>query len=112
MRENIELRIEQKLSCKTSLLLAQSCRATKFNNGWTRNCSISSRKTVIVTDEEMYGNKQIISITPRIYDYTLQNVHKPQGKSSLRNTLNSEKVVLLQIAMPTRSDVPEYMSLL
>ncbi|XP_044465686.1 uncharacterized protein LOC123195886 isoform X2 [Mangifera indica] len=81
MRENIELRIEQKLSCKTSLLLAQSCRATKFNNGWTRNCSISSRKTVIVTDEEMYGNKQIISITPRIYDYTLQNVHKPQNRS-------------------------------
>ncbi|XP_031251119.1 uncharacterized protein LOC116109005 isoform X3 [Pistacia vera] len=64
--------------------LPASCRASKFNNVWTRNCSVSSANPFIVADNEKYGNKQIISITPRLYDYILQNVREPKVLRQLR----------------------------
>lgn len=40
-----------------------------------RSCSIS--EFVIATDEN-YGNKQVVSLTPRLYDYVLKNVREPE----------------------------------
>lgn len=53
-------------------------RFIKLNN-LRRNCSLSSNAAApfIVADDEKYGNKQIISITPRLYDYILANVREP-----------------------------------
>ncbi|KAL9673799.1 hypothetical protein QQ045_030061 [Rhodiola kirilowii] len=43
---------------------------------------------VAVTSEETYGNKEVISLTPRIYDYVLSNVREPgNGISYMRNFL-------------------------
>ncbi|KAG8475226.1 hypothetical protein CXB51_032095 [Gossypium anomalum] len=53
-------------------------RFIKLNN-LRRNCSLSSDAAApfIVADDEKYGNKQVISITPRLYDYILANVREP-----------------------------------
>lgn len=58
--------------------LSASFGAQKFNNRLTRNCSTSSANAYVVTEDEKYGNKQIISVTPRLYDYILQNVREPE----------------------------------
>lgn len=40
-----------------------------------RGCAPSA---FVVADDKKYGNKQIISITPRLYDYILDNVREPE----------------------------------
>lgn len=40
--------------------------------------SISSSDAVVVSGDGKYGRKEIISITPRLYDYLLANVREPQ----------------------------------
>ncbi|KAK8570334.1 hypothetical protein V6N13_003021 [Hibiscus sabdariffa] len=48
----------------------------KLNN-LTRNCSRSSNDApFIVADDQKFSNKQVISITPRLYDYILANVRE------------------------------------
>ncbi|KAJ4727973.1 Caffeoyl-CoA O-methyltransferase [Melia azedarach] len=46
--------------------------------------SVSSANDFIVADDEKYGNKQIISVTPRLYDYILQHVREPEILRQLR----------------------------
>ncbi|KAK8654439.1 hypothetical protein V6N13_128407 [Hibiscus sabdariffa] len=59
-------------------------RCIKLNN-LTRNCSHSSNDApLIVTDDEKFSNKQVISITPRLYDYILANVREPPILQQLR----------------------------
>lgn len=51
-----------------------------------RACSSKLKKSIrgcatnafVVADDEKYGNKQNISITPRLYDYILANVREPE----------------------------------
>ncbi|TYG41053.1 hypothetical protein ES288_D12G144700v1 [Gossypium darwinii] len=60
-------------------------RFIKLNN-LRRNCSLSSDAAApfIVADDEKYGNKQVISITPRLYDYILANAREPPILRQLR----------------------------
>ncbi|XWS31939.1 hypothetical protein CRYUN_Cryun23aG0118500 [Craigia yunnanensis] len=58
-------------------------RSLKLNN-LTRNCLSSSNAPFIVADDDKYGNKQVISITPRLYDYILANVREPRILQQLR----------------------------
>ncbi|KAJ6686314.1 CATECHOL O-METHYLTRANSFERASE DOMAIN-CONTAINING PROTEIN 1 [Salix purpurea] len=49
----------------------------------SRNCCSCSNPNpndtaFVVADDEKYGNKQIISLTPRLYDYILSNVREPE----------------------------------
>ena len=51
-----------------------------------RGCSIKLKTIIsscaanafVVADDKSYGNKQIISVTPRLYDYILDNVREPE----------------------------------
>uniref|UniRef100_A0A1J3ER10 Tricin synthase 1 n=1 Tax=Noccaea caerulescens TaxID=107243 RepID=A0A1J3ER10_NOCCA len=52
-------------------------RSLKFSHRLIGNCSIAA-------DDEKYGNKQVISLTPRIYDYVLSNVREPKILRQLR----------------------------
>lgn len=40
----------------------------------------SKSDAVMVATDKKYGNKQVVSITPRLYDYILTNVREPEVK--------------------------------
>ncbi|XP_065859963.1 uncharacterized protein [Euphorbia lathyris] len=48
-------------------------------------CSSSiTNAAVVLANDDKYGNKQIISLTPRLYDYILSNVREPEILRQLR----------------------------
>lgn len=59
-------------------------RNLKFNRRLIGNCSIASAAPFVVAEDEKYGNKQVISLTPRLYDYILSNVREPEILKQLR----------------------------
>ncbi|CAA7030577.1 unnamed protein product [Microthlaspi erraticum] len=58
-------------------------RSLKFSRRLIGNCSIAAAPFV-VADDEKYGKKQVISLTPRLYDYVLSNVREPKILKQLR----------------------------
>lgn len=40
-----------------------------------RHCSANP---FVVVDDEKYGNKQVVSVTPSLYEYILGNVREPE----------------------------------
>lgn len=50
----------------------------KTKNQFTTNCCVSS------AHDEKYSNKQVISVTPPLYDYILRNVREPEILRQLR----------------------------
>ncbi|XP_058727446.1 uncharacterized protein LOC131598895 [Vicia villosa] len=55
-------------SCKLKPLVVRRCSITEF----------------VISSDEKYGNKQVISLTPRLYDYLLKNVREPEILRQLR----------------------------
>ncbi|CAJ2659393.1 unnamed protein product [Trifolium pratense] len=49
--------------------------------GFVRRCSVSE---FVIASDEKYGNKQVVSLTPRLYDYVLENVREPEILRQLR----------------------------
>lgn len=47
----------------------------KTKNQFTTNCCVSS------AHDEKYSNKQVISVTPPLYDYILRNVREPKVRT-------------------------------
>lgn len=43
-----------------------------------------SRDAFVVVNDNKYGNKQVVSLTPRLYDYVLSNVREPEVLRELR----------------------------
>ncbi|KAA3462346.1 tricin synthase 1-like isoform X1 [Gossypium australe] len=74
-------------------------RFIKLNN-LRRNCSLSSDAAApfIVADDEKYGNKQVISITPRLYDYILANVREPPILRQLREETANMRGSQMQVS--------------
>ena len=61
-----------------SATLAVTKRAShgqKWKRQFIRSCSTSD---VVIADDEKYGNKQVVSLSPRLYDYVLKNVREPE----------------------------------
>ncbi|XVF22243.1 hypothetical protein REPUB_Repub12eG0156800 [Reevesia pubescens] len=79
-----------------SSLTAKS-RFLKLNNP-TRNFLSSSNAPFIVADDDTYGNKQVISITPRLYDYILANVREPQILRQLREETANMRGSQMQVS--------------
>lgn len=48
--------------------------------GWGRCCCFGSSSPYVVLKDRSYGNKQVISITPQLYEYILSNVREPEVK--------------------------------
>ncbi|KAK0580567.1 hypothetical protein LWI29_003575 [Acer saccharum] len=77
--------------------LSASFRGCKSNYRFARNCSVSSADAFIVADDDKYGNKQIISVTPRLYDYMLRNVREPEILRQLREETAGMRGCQMQI---------------
>ncbi|XP_043701137.1 tricin synthase 1-like isoform X2 [Telopea speciosissima] len=54
--------------------------------------------TVIVAKDGKYGNKQIISVTPQLYDYMLANVREPEILRELREETASMRGSQMQVS--------------
>ncbi|XP_010413322.1 PREDICTED: uncharacterized protein LOC104699678 [Camelina sativa] len=59
-------------------------RNLKFSRRLIGNCSTVANPFVVVADDDKYGNKQVISLTPRLYDYVPTNVREPKILKQLR----------------------------
>ncbi|XVF72894.1 hypothetical protein PTKIN_Ptkin12aG0157300 [Pterospermum kingtungense] len=73
-------------------------RFLKLNNNLGRNCSSLSNAPFVVADDKKYGNKQVISITPRLYDYILANVREPQILRQLREETANMRGSQMQVS--------------
>lgn len=79
--------------CKRNLssaVVASSCS----------RCQLESRKseTVVIASDDKYGNKQVISMTPRLYDYLLTNVREPQVLRELREETATMRGSQMQVS--------------
>ncbi|PON67288.1 O-methyltransferase [Parasponia andersonii] len=70
--------------------------ATIKSNQRIRSCS--STNAFVVADDEKYGNKQVISITPRLYDYILANIREPEILRQLREETASMRGSQMQVS--------------
>ncbi|XP_057470135.1 uncharacterized protein LOC130759071 [Actinidia eriantha] len=57
----------------------------------------SAEASVIASDDK-YGNKQVISVTPRIYDYLLTNVREPEILRELREETAAMRGSQMQVS--------------
>lgn len=63
-------------------------------------CQLESCKseTVVIANDDKYGNKQVISMTPRLYDYLLTNVREPQVLRELREETATMRGSQMQVS--------------
>lgn len=54
-------------------------KSVKFSHRNTGICFTTD--AFVVADDAKYGNKQVISLTPRLYDYVIANVREPEVSS-------------------------------
>ncbi|KAL3537656.1 hypothetical protein ACH5RR_001022 [Cinchona calisaya] len=58
----------------------------------------SKSDAVIVTADKKYGSKQVISVTPRLYEYILTNVREPQILCELREETSTMRGSQMQVS--------------
>ncbi|XP_031394831.1 uncharacterized protein LOC116206176 isoform X1 [Punica granatum] len=63
-------------------------------------CSTTTTTTrpVVVADDKNYGDKQVISVTPALYNYILSNVREPQILRQLREETASMRGSQMQVS--------------
>ncbi|XP_010241082.1 PREDICTED: tricin synthase 1-like isoform X3 [Nelumbo nucifera] len=54
--------------------------------------------SVIVADDDKYGNKQVISVTPQLYKYILANVREPEILRDLREETTTMRGSQMQVS--------------
>ncbi|KAJ6710197.1 CATECHOL O-METHYLTRANSFERASE DOMAIN-CONTAINING PROTEIN 1 [Salix koriyanagi] len=74
----------------TSIRLSRNCCSCSYPN--------PNDTAFVVADDEKYGNKQIISLTPRLYDYILSNVREPEILRQLREETASMRGSQMQVS--------------
>ena len=52
----------------------------------------------VVMDDSKYGNKQVVSLTPRLYDYVLSNVREPEVLKELREETATMRGSQMQVS--------------
>ncbi|TKY49312.1 Tricin synthase 1 [Spatholobus suberectus] len=60
-----------------------------------RSCSTSE---FVIASDENYGNKQVVRLTPRLYDYVLKNVQEPEILRQLRGETASMRGSQMQVS--------------
>ncbi|KAI4330066.1 hypothetical protein MLD38_028374 [Melastoma candidum] len=63
-----------------------------------RRCSVAPSAPWVEADDESYGNKQVISLTPSLYRYILSNVREPQILQLLREETASLRGSQMQVS--------------
>ncbi|GKU87818.1 hypothetical protein SLEP1_g2155 [Rubroshorea leprosula] len=86
---------------------SRTCKLRYRFNRLIRNCSSASPEVVVV-DDKKYGNKHVISITPRLYNYILTNVRVPQ----ILQQLQEETANMIGSVISEHSVSPEQAQLL
>ncbi|KAK8469334.1 hypothetical protein PHAVU_005G051900 [Phaseolus vulgaris] len=85
----------QRLNCSATWCYCFSFR--KCRRKWKlleRSCSTSE---FVVASDKNYGNKQVVNLTPRLYDYVLKNVREPEILRQLRQETASMRGSQMQI---------------
>ncbi|CAN8267848.1 unnamed protein product [Cochlearia groenlandica] len=74
-------------------------RSVRFSRRKIRSCAISpSPSPFVVAEDEKYGNKKVISLTPRVYDYVLSNVREPKILRDLREETSKMRGSQMQVS--------------
>lgn len=60
-----------------------------------RNCSTNG---YVIVDNQKYGNKQVVTLTPRLYDYILSNVREPEVLKELREETSTMRGSQMQVS--------------
>jgi hypothetical protein len=90
--------------CRTAVTLLNRptvsvARSLKFSRRLIGNCSIAPADPYVVADDDKYGNKQVISLTPRLYDYVLSNVREPKILRQLREETSKMRGSQMQVTV-------------
>lgn len=64
---------------------------------WRRQFSTDG-KGVVISSDDKYGNKQVVSLTPQLYDYILANVREPQILRELREETSTMSGSQMQVS--------------
>ncbi|XP_028789536.1 uncharacterized protein LOC114745542 isoform X1 [Neltuma alba] len=67
----------------------------RWKRQFVRTCSISE---FVIANDEKYGNKQVVSLSPRLYDYILKNVREPEILRQLREETASMRGSQMQVS--------------
>ncbi|KAF7822527.1 Tricin synthase 1 [Senna tora] len=67
----------------------------RWKSPFVRCCSTSE---FVIANDEKYGNKQVVSLTPRLYDYVLKNVREPEILRQLREETASMRGSQMQVS--------------
>ncbi|KAA8516244.1 hypothetical protein F0562_019423 [Nyssa sinensis] len=71
----------------------------RFRRGKSDNLKGSCcADTFVVASDEKYGDKQVISVTPRLYDYLLTNVREPEILRELREETATMRGSQMQVS--------------
>ncbi|KAI4333392.1 hypothetical protein L6164_018213 [Bauhinia variegata] len=65
---------------------------------WKRLVGSCSTSEFVIAHDENYGNKQVISLSPRLYDYILKNVREPEILRQLREETASMRGSQMQVS--------------
>ncbi|VVA31928.1 Hypothetical predicted protein [Prunus dulcis] len=71
---------------------------TAFNRKFRKSVRGCATNPFVVANDEKYGNKQVISITPQVYDYILANVREPEVLRQLREETASMHGSQMQVS--------------
>ncbi|KAI8026308.1 Tricin synthase 1 [Camellia lanceoleosa] len=69
-----------------------------FNRRFRAQNSNNSADATVVAGDENYGNKRVISVTPRLYDYLLSNVREPEILKELREETATMRGSQMQVS--------------
>lgn len=58
----------------------------------------TDRKGVVISSDDKYGNKQVVSLTPQLYHYILANVREPQILRELREETSTMAGSQMQVS--------------
>ncbi|KAG9159071.1 hypothetical protein Leryth_020974 [Lithospermum erythrorhizon] len=65
---------------------------------WSLRSVASKSEAVTISTDQSYGNKQVISITPLLYDYILANIREPQILRELREETATMRNSQMQVS--------------
>ncbi|MED6151269.1 hypothetical protein PIB30_080937, partial [Stylosanthes scabra] len=94
----------ERWSCNGSCISIRSSSSCCFT---FRGCSYKGKRLVrscsttsdfVIAGDESYGNKQVVSLTPRLYDYVLKNVREPEILRQLREETASMRGSQMQVS--------------
>ncbi|XP_072081760.1 uncharacterized protein [Arachis hypogaea] len=86
-------------SCSGSCIgvsISSSSRCNYQGKRLVRSCSTTS--DFVIAGDGSYGNKQVVSLTPRLYDYVLKNVREPEILRQLREETASMRGSQMQVS--------------